>query len=112
MKMESKISVETWFWASVAVLVCFTAAPVLAAGMGGSIPQVQSFLDMIKGTVTGPFAAAIFAGGVVKCGHSVWKHGGIEGLSEGGLGAAAAGAFLGGGPWLAGQFGITGALIQ
>jgi type IV secretory pathway VirB2 component (pilin) len=109
MKTQIEISVETWFWACVAVMVCFTAAPVFAAGV--AIPQVQSFLETIKGTVQGPFAAAVFAAGVVKCGHNVWKHGGIEGIAEGGLGTAAAGAFLGTSGWLAGQFGITGAVI-
>lgn len=110
MGQQKQIQVETWFWAMAAMLLCFSASTAFAANFGG-IPSVSNFIGTVRDTITGPIAGCCFVAGLCKCGWNVHKQGGIEGLTEGGLGTAAAGLLLGGSPWLGAQFGISGALI-
>jgi hypothetical protein len=91
--------------------MCITVMlPELAHAFGG-IPAISNFLGQVESTVTGPVGGCLFATGVVKVGANCWRAGGIEGLSDGGLRTAAAGALIGGGPWIASQFGVSGAML-
>lgn len=91
-------------------LAALCLSPTEASASMGGIPQISGFLSMIGATITGPVAITLFMAGVIKCGANVYKCG-IQGLADGGIGIAGAGAMLGGGPWLASQFGLMGALV-
>jgi type IV secretory pathway VirB2 component (pilin) len=111
MESLSKLDLRDLFTGLVVVAVVLLCVTTVEASVGRSIPQIANLMDQITGTVTGPIGTGVFMMGVVKAGGNVYKQGGISGLAEGGMGVACAGALIGGGPWLATQLGVTGALV-
>lgn len=110
--MEQAISFErlqrVLFWVLVLAVLLIAASTALG-GMG--IPTVSNLVTQVRNTVVYPVGFCVFSTGAVQCAANVWKSGGIQGLSDGGLKTAGAGLMIGGIPWLGTQMGVSGGLV-